>query len=287
VFLVKPETLLDWHRRMVRRRWTYASAPRGRPPVPDLVQQLIVRLARENPRWGYQRIHGELRRLGCQISASSIRRVLRAHGVDPASRRASTTWRSFLRRQAAGILACDFFTVDTVWLRRLYVLFVIELGSRRVHLAGVTAYPTGSWVAQQARNLLLDLDDRATAFRFLIRDRDTKYTRAFDDVWRSTGVQIICTPIRAPNANAVAERWVGTVRRECLDHLLVVGRRHLVHVLRAYVEHYNQHRPHRSLGLDPPILSVSGDPTSATALSQLRRRDVLVGGLVHEYKWAA
>jgi putative transposase len=212
--------------------------------------------------------------------------VLRAHGVDPAPRRASTTWRSFLRRQAAGILACDFFTVDTVWLRRLYVLFVIELGSRRVHLAGVTAHPTGSWVAQQARNLLLDLDDRATAFRFLIRDRDTKYTRAFDDVWRSTGVQIICTPIRAPNANAVAERWVGTVRRECLDHLLVVGRRHLVHVLRAYVEHYNQHRPHRSLGLDPPILSVSGDPTSATALSQLRRRDVL-GGLVHEYKWAA
>jgi putative transposase len=213
--------------------------------------------------------------------------VLRAHGVDPASRRASTTWRSFLRRQAAGILACDFFTVDTVWLRRLYVLFIIELGSRRVHLAGVTAHPIGSWVAQQARNLLLDLDDRATAFRFLIRDRDTKYTRAFDDVWRSTGVQIICTPIRAPNANAVAERWVGTVRRECLDHLLVVGRRHLVHVLRAYVEHYNQHRPHRSLGLDPPILSVSGDPTSATALSQLRRRDVLVGGLVHEYKWAA
>jgi len=276
VFLVKPETLLDWHRRMVRRRWTYASAPRGRPPVPDQVQQLIVRLARENPRWAYQRIRGELLRLGCQISASSIRRVLRVHGVDPAPRRASTTWRSFLRRQAAGILACDFFTVDTVWLRRLYVLFVIELGSRRVHLAGVTAHPTGPWVAQQARNLLLGLGERAAVFRFLIRDRDTKFTRAFDDVWRSTGVQISCTPIRAPNANAVAERWVGTVRRECLDHLLIVGRPHLVHVLRAYVEHYNQHRPHRSLGLDPPILSVSGDPTSATALSQLRRRDVLV-----------
>jgi len=168
VFLVKPETLLDWHRRMVRRRWTYASAPRGRPPVPDPVQQLILRFARENPRWGYQRIRGELLRLGCQISASSIRRVLRAHGVDPAPRRASTTWRSFLRRQAAGILACDFFTVDTVWLRRLYVLFVMELGSRRVHLAGVTAHPSGPWVAQQARNLLLDLGDRAAAFGFLI-----------------------------------------------------------------------------------------------------------------------
>ena len=286
MFLVKPETLLAWHRRMVRRRWTYASAPRGRPPVPDPVQQLILRLARENPRWGYQRICGELFRLGCQISASSIRRVLRAHGVDPAPRRASTTWRSFLRGQAAGILACDFFTVDTVWLRRLYVLFVIDLGSRRVHLAGVTAHPTGPWVAQQARNLLLDLGVRAAVFRFLIRDRDTKFTRAFDEVWRSTGVQIICTPIRVPNANAVAERWVGTVRRECLDHLLIVGRPHLVHVLRSYVEHYNQHRPHRSLGLGTPIPSVSGHPTSATALAQLRRRDVL-GGLVHEYKWAS
>jgi putative transposase len=200
VFLVKPETLIDWHRRMVRRRWTYASAPRGRPPLPDQVQQLILRLARENPRWGYQRICGELLRLGCQISASSIRRVLRPHGVDPAPRRAPTTWRSFLRRQAGGSLACAFFTVDTVWLRRLYVLFVIDLGSRRVHVAGVTAHPTGPWVAQQARNLLLDLGDRATAFRFLIRDRDTKFTRAFDDVWGSTGVQIICTPIRAPNA---------------------------------------------------------------------------------------
>jgi putative transposase len=145
------------------------------------------------------------------------------------------------------------FTVDTVWLRRLYVLFVIELGSRRVHLAGVTAHPTGLWVAQQARNLLVELDDRAAAFRFLIRDRDTKFTRAFDDVWRSTGAEIICTPIRAPNANAIAERWVGTVRRECLDHLLIVGREHLVRVLHGYVEHYNQHRPQRSLGLGAPI----------------------------------
>jgi putative transposase len=286
VFLVKPETLLGWHRRMVRRRWTYASAPRGRPPVPDQVQQLIVRLARENPRWGYERIRGELLHLGCQVSASSIRRVLRAHGVDPAPRRAPTTWRSFLRRQAAGILACDFFTVDTVWLRRLYVLFVMELGSRRVHLAGVTAHPTGPWVAQQARNLLLNLGDHAAAFRFLIRDRDTKFTRAFDDVWRSTGAEIICTPIRAPNANAVAERWVGTVRRECLDHLLIVGRPHLVRVLRGYVQHYNQHRPHRSLDLGTPIPSVRGHPTSATALPQLRRCEIL-GGLVHEYEWAA
>ena len=286
VFLVKPETLLGWHRRMVRRRWTYPSASRGRPPVPDQVQQLIVRLARENPRWGYQRIGGELLRQGCHASASSIRRVLRAHGIDPAPRRAPTTWRSFLRRQAASILACDFFTVDTVFLQRLYVLFVIELRSRRVHLAGLTAHPTGPWVTQQARNLLTDLGNRAAAFEFLIRDRDAKFTRAFDCVWRSTGVQIILTPVRAPNANAVAERWIGTVHRECLDQLLIVGRQHLVHVLRAYTEHYNRHRPHRSLGQDTPVASMSRAAASAPELHQLCRRDIL-GGLIHQYEWAA
>jgi putative transposase len=235
---------------------------------------------------GLPTVCGELLGLGCPISASSIRRVLGAHGMDPAPRRAPTTWRSFLRRQATDILACDFFTVDTVWPRRLYVLFVIELGSRQVHVAGVTAHSTGPWVAQQARNLLVALGDRAAAFRFLIRDRDTRFTRAFDDVWRSTGVQIICTPIRAPNANAVAERWVGTVRQECLDHRLIVGRRHLAGILYVYVEHDNQHRPHRSLGLGTPIPSVRGDTASAAALPQLRRREVL-GGRVHEYEWAA
>jgi putative transposase len=180
------------------------------------MQTLIVRLATENPRWGYQRIRGELLHLGCRVSASSIARILRANGLQPAPRPASTTWRSFLRRQAAGILACDFLTVDTVFLRRLYVLFFIQLHNRRVHLAGVTANPTGAWVTQQARNLLAALDD-ATAVRFLIRDRDSKFTRVFDDIWRAIGTGIIRTPIQAPNANAVAERWVGTVGRECLD----------------------------------------------------------------------
>jgi putative transposase len=163
IFLVRPETLLRWHRGMVRRRWTYPSTSTGRPPISGEVQQLIVRLARENPRWGYQRIHGELLRLGVRVSASSIRRVLRAHGLDPAPRRTPTSWRSFLRQQAAGILACDFFTVDTVFLQRVYVLFVIELASRRVHLAGVTAHPTGWWVAPQARNLIAVLDEQASA----------------------------------------------------------------------------------------------------------------------------
>jgi len=183
-------------------------------------------------------------------------------------------------------VACDFFTVDTVFLRRVYVLFFVELASRRVHLAGVTAHPTAWWVAQQARNLVATLDDQATAFKFLIRDRDTKFTRAFDDVWRSTGTEIIRTSVRAPNANAVAERWVGTVRRECLDQLLIVSRRQLIRVLRRYVEHYNQYRPHRSLAHATPVPSERAGLRSAPNFGQLRRRDVL-GGLIHEYEYAA
>jgi transposase InsO family protein len=286
VFLVQPATLLRWHRRLVRRRWTYPTTSTGRPPISGEVQHLVVRLARENPRWGYQRIHGELLRLGVPVSASSIRRILRSYGLDPAPRRASTSWRSFLRRQAAGIIACDFFTVDTVFLRRVYVLFFIEFGSRRVHLAGVTDHPTGLWVAQQARNLIAVLDEQASAFTFLIRDRDAKFTRAFDDVWRSAGVEVIRTPVRAPNANAVAERWVGTVRRECLDQLLIVGCQQLVRVLRRYVEHYNQRRPHRSLAHATPLPSDRAEARNAPNLGRLRRRDVL-GGLIHEYEYAA
>jgi putative transposase len=215
VFLVTPGTLLGWHRRMVARRWTYPHAAPGRPTVPEELQALIVRLARENRRWGYQRIQGELAGLGYRVSASSIRRVLRAHGVGsaPARSGSSTSWRSFLRQQAHGILACDFFTVDTVWLRQLYVLFFIELGTRRVHLAGITAHPTGTWVTQQARNLVWAFEDRGRPVRHLIRDRDAKFTASFDDVLRSIGATVILTPIQAPNANAFSERWVGTVRR--------------------------------------------------------------------------
>jgi putative transposase len=286
ILLVRPETLLRWHRRLVARRWTYPREAGGRPPISEEVQQLVVRLARENPRWGYQRIHGEILRLGWRVSASSIRRVLRVHGLDPAPRRAPTSWGSFLRQQATGIVACDFFTVDTIFLRRVYVLFFIELASRRVHLAGVTDHPTGLWVAQQARNLLISLGEQAAAWRFLIRDRDAKFTPAFDDVWRSTGIEIVRTPVQAPNANAVAERWVGTVRRECLDQLLIVGRQPLVRVLRRYVEHYNQRRPHRSLAHATPVPSGCVEATSAPNLGRLRRRDIL-GGVIHEYEHAA
>jgi transposase len=202
-FLVKPETLLRWHRRLVAGAWTYSHRGRGRPRLDEHLQQLIVRLATENPRWGYQRIQGELFRLGVQVSATAIRETLRRHGLDPAPRRTSMTWRSFLRQQAAGILACDFFTVDTVGLQRLYMLFFIELDTRRVHLAGVTANPNGGWVAQQARNLLLELGEQGRRIQFLLRDRDAKFCRAFDDLFRAEGAEVILTPVRAPNAKAL------------------------------------------------------------------------------------
>jgi putative transposase len=208
-FLVKPETLLGWHRRPVAGAWTHPHRQTGRPPLDQEVQQLIVRLAKENSRWGYQRIKGELQRLGVRVSATTIRTTLHRYGLDPAPRRTGImTWRAFLRRQAAGIVACDFFTADTVWLRRLYVLFFIELDTRRVHLAGVTAHPDSAWVTQQARNLLLVLGERARPVHFLLRDRDAKFYRSFDDVFRSEGAQVLVTPVRAPTANAYAERWV-------------------------------------------------------------------------------
>jgi putative transposase len=250
-FLVKPETLLRWHRRLVAGAWTYPPRLTGRPPLGQEVQQLIIRLARDNPRWGYQRIKGELQRLGVPVSATAIRTTLRCHGLDPAPRRMATTWRAFLRQQAAGIVACDFFTADTIWLRRLYVLFFIELDTRRVHLAGVT-HPDGAWVTQQARNLLLVLGERGRQVRFLLRDRDAKFSRSFDEVFRSEGAQVLVTPARAPTANVYAERWVGTVRAECLDWLPIVGRGHLEQVPRVYVQHYNRHRPHRALQLEAP-----------------------------------
>jgi len=255
-FFVKPETLLRWHRRLVAGAWTHPHRQTGRPPLDEEVKQLIIRLAKENPRWGHQRIKGELQHLGIQVSATSIRTMLRRHGLDPAPRRVATTWRAFLRQQAAGIMACDFFTVDTVWLRRFYVLFFIELGTRRVHLAGVTANPNGTWVAQQARNLLLPAEGRRQ-LRFLLHDRDAKFTRVFDDVFRSEGADVLLTPVQAPNANAHAERWIRTVRAECLDWLLIVGRGHLERVLGVYVEHYLRHealpRPGGDGRAPPPV----------------------------------
>ncbi len=236
-FFVTPTTLLRWHRRLVARRWTYGGRV-GRPPIGGEIPALVLRLARENPRWGYQRIVGELRGLGIEVSATTVRKLLRQARLGPADERSGLSWRAFLRAQAASMIAVDFFTVETVSLQRLYVLFFIELGSRRVHLAGCTANPTGAWVTQQARQLAWTIAERPTPPRFLIRDRDSKFSRDFDAIFASEGIEIIKTPIRAPKANAIAERFVRTARAECLDWLLLVNRRHLERVLRAFVDHY-------------------------------------------------
>jgi transposase len=220
-FVVSPQTLLRWQRELVRRKWTYQRRRAGRPPLEPEVRELIVRLARENSRWGCVRIQGELRKLGVWAGATTIRMLLRQAGLGPAPRRIGPSWTEFLRAQAQGILACDFFTVETVWLRTLYVLFWIEHGSRRVHLAGVTANPDCAWVTQQARNLAIA--EQLENVRFLIHDQDTKFCGPFDAIIRSEGIKVIETPLRAPRANAIAERWVRTVRSECLDHLLIVG----------------------------------------------------------------
>jgi putative transposase len=282
LFLVRPQTLLRWHRELVRRKWTYQRKGRpGRPPIDPEVRTLILRLGRENRRWGCIRIQGELRKLGIRIGATTIRSILRRSGLGPASQGPDPRWRDFLRAQASGILACDFFTVETITLRTLYVLFFIELSTRRVHVAGVTDHPDSAWVTQQARNLAIA--DYLEGVRFLIRDRDSKYPWSFDEVFRSEGAHIVRSPVRSPKANAVCERWVGRVRRECLDHVLVLGRRHLEHVLAAFVAH-NEGRPHRALDLQSPELR--DDPPARVELRTVRRRDIL-GGIVHEYEPAA
>jgi len=285
-FVVSPQTLLRWHRELVRRKWTYRrKGAGGRPPLDPDTRDLILQLARENTRWGCVRIQGELAKLGIRVSATTIRMLLRRHGLGPAPRRSGPTWSQFLRAQAHGILACDFFTVETVFLKTLYVFFFIELGTRRVHLAGVTAHPDSAWVTQQARNLSWDVVDSEACFRFLIRDRDSKYVSSFDEVFRSDGTQVIRTPIRAPLAGAFAERWVRTVRTECLDWMLILGGGHLERVLGVYVEHYNRERPHRGLGLGTPIDSQSR-AGGVCRHGPVERRDLL-GGLIHEYSRAA
>ncbi len=281
--LVTPATVLRWHRRLVARKSTYPSRT-GRPPLPDEVAALIERMARDNASWGYQRIQGELRKLGHRVTASTIRRILKRARIPPAPHRGGDMrWRQFLRAQASTALAVDFFHVDTVTLRRIYVLFALEIQTRYVHILGVTTNPDGPWTTQQARNLLLDLGERAEAFKLLVRDRAGQFTAAFDAVLADAGIEVLKIPPSCPRANAYAERFVLTARTELTDRMLIFGQRHLQHVLDDYARHHNRRRPHRSRELRPPRPDHAVPHLPATRIA---RRTVL-GGLISEYEPAA
>jgi transposase InsO family protein len=282
--LVTPGTILRWHRRLVRRRWTYPNQP-GRPPINDIITALVQRMARENPSWGYRRIQGELLKLGHRVGASTIRRILRRHRIPPApARRTDTSWRHFLRTQATSTLAVDFFHVDcAVTLRRLYILFALEVHDRYLHILGATAHPDGSWTTQQARNLVMDLGQQVGRFRFLVRDRAGQFAASFDAVLTDAGIEVVKIPPRCPRANCFAERLVLTLRTELTDRMLIFGERHLRRVLAEYAAHYNTRRPHRALQLRPPR---SEELVPEPVYGRIQRRPVL-GGLINEYEPAA
>ena len=288
VFPVTPATLLAWHRRLVARKYdTSKRRQPGRPPTVRSIARLTIRLAQENPLWGYRRIHGELTKLGLTIAPSTIYEILRAAGIDPAPRRNGPTWRQFLHAQAAGILAVDFLHVDTVALTRLYVLVFVEHGTRRLHLGGVTAHPTGDWAVQQARNLALELGGRFGDFRFLIRDHGSNFTRSFDAVFQAAGTTILRTAVQAPRMNAICERLIGTLRRELLDRTLILNQAHLQAIFAGYQQHYNTARPHQGIGQRVPDPGPAPRVTAADPGTwQVRRRPVL-GGLINEYERAA
>jgi hypothetical protein len=278
--LVAPETVLGWHRELVRRRWAaYRGRPRvGRPPLAAECREVIQRLARENPSWGYLRIRGELLKLGYTVSATAIRSVLRRSGIPPAGHRSRLTWKRFLAAHAQTLVVADFFTVDTVFLKRLYVLFFIHLASRRILWRPQRGNPNAEWVTQQARNLFWELSDEETGVTIRIHDRDRKFARGLDAVCEAAGARVVLTPLMAPRANAHAERWVGSARRECTDWMLIVGHKHLEPVLGEYVEHYNTERPHQTRGLEPP--AGRKPPAGIGRVVGWQR----LGGLIHEYR---
>ncbi len=288
VFAVTPATLLAWHRRLVTRKWDYTSRRRpGRPSTAAAIRELVIRMATENPAWGHRRLQGELVRLGHTIAASTVWQILHDAGIDPAPRRSGPTWKQFLTAQARGILAADFVHVDTVLLHRLYALIVIEHGTRRVHLAGITANPDGAWTTQAARNVLMDLGQCATTVKFLIRDRAGQFTSSFDAVFTAEGIRILASPPQAPIANAICERMIGTLRREVLDRVLIVNEHHLRRVLTEYLRHYNTARPHRALGQLTPAQAGTRPPEPVNLAEHRIRRKQVLGGLTHEYYVAA
>ena len=284
--LVTPDTILRWHRAIVRRRWAARSkrGRTGRPATRRHIKALVLRLARENPGWGYRRIHGELAGLGVNLAASTVWEILRTNGIDPAPRRTGPAWSQFLRSQAEAILACDFFSVDLLDGTQAYVLTVIGHAARRIRILGVTLYPTAEWTTQQARNLIMDLGGQAERMKFMIRDRGSNFTAAFDAVLADAGIRTVLCNVRTPRMNAIAERWIGGCRRELLDRTLIWNQSHLRQILREYENHHNQHRPHRFLHGAAPLKPL---PEPAD-LEQVRvRRQARVGGLINEYHLVA
>jgi putative transposase len=284
--LVAPDTILRWRRDLVRRRWAARSrrGRTGRPATRRNVRALVLRLARENPEWGYRRIHGELAGLGVKVAASTAWEILKNAGIDPAPRRTGPTWSQFLRSQAEAILACDFFTADLLDGTQAYVLAVIEHATRRIRILGVTLHPTGAWTTQQARNLIMDLGDQTDRLRFMIRDRGSNFTPAFDAVLAGAGIRTVLCNVRTPRMNAIAERWIGGCRRELLDRTLVWNQSHPRRILRDYATHHNQHRPHRSLHAAAPLKPLP-EPIN---LDHYRvQKQARVGGLINEYRLVA
>lgn len=288
--VVRPDTVLRWHRDMVARRHAARSRPRrpGRPRTVRSIRTLVLRLARENPHWGYRRIHGELLVLGIKVGASTVWEILKDAGIDPAPERASSTWADFLRSQADALLACDFLETVTLSGARLYVFAVIEHASRRIRILGATAHPTATWVIQAAKNLVMDLEDAGCRARFLIRDRDGKFPALFDAVLADAGVDVVLSGVRMPRMNSIMERWVQTCRRELLDRTLIWNQRHLLHALREFEEHYNSHRPHQGIANARPLHPLPVPVTDPEQIDRLdiRRRERL-GGILHEYQHAA
>ena len=289
VFPVTPATLLAWHRKLAGSKYDTSKRRRpGRPPTVPGIARLVVRLATENPLWGHRRIRGEMAKLGVTVAPSTVWEILRAAGIDPAPRRSGPTWRQFLTAQAAGILAVDFLHVDTALLKRLYVLVFIEHGTRRMHLGGVTASPTGDWTVQQARNLALTLGERFESIRFLIRDHGSNVTASFDAVFQAAGSRILRSAVQAPRMNAICERLVGTLRRELLDRVLILGEGHLRAVLADYQVHYNTARPHQGIAqLVPDGKHDAGHITAADLDRRRILRNPVLGGLINEYARAA
>jgi len=288
VFPVTPGTLLAWHRRLIARKWDYSGRRRhtGRPPTAAALKKLVLRLAHDNPRWGHRRIQGELSRLGHPIASSTVWQILHAAGIGPAPRRSGPSWREFLTTQAEGIIAADFFHVDTVTGRRLYALVFLEHGTRRLHLTGVTAHPTAQWATQQARNLAAELGARVESLRFALRDRDRKYTSSFDAVFEAEEMEVLLSVPQAPRMNAHCERVIGTIRREALDHVLIMNEAHARQVLAEYQHHYNRHRPHRARDQRPPEAQDQPAVGHAPHAQWLLRTRVL-GGVINEYRYAA